>query len=173
MGDALAVLGFCILAAGFAQVRVPLPGTPVPVTLQVLAVLLCGMVLRPVSAGAAMALYVAAGTLMPFMFTPGSAGVWGITGGYLIGFVPAAVLIALLRGGRGGVLRMIVAGAAGTVTIFAAGVAWQGLLYRWTLSQAFAGGVAPFLVESVVQLGLAVSFISLIRPWEARSAGEA
>ena len=172
--DVLGVLGFCALTAVLAQVRVPLPGTPVPMTLQVLAVLLCGMFLRPAAAAAAMVVYVGAGVMLPFLFAPGSSGLTGITGGYLLGFIPAATAVSVLRGRPTGMPRTVVAAAVGSVAVLAFGAFWQMALFAWTPAQAFAVGIGPFLPKAAVQVGLVTVIVKLVRkegaPIERESA---
>jgi biotin transport system substrate-specific component len=159
----LAVVGFCMLTALLAQVRVPLPGTPVPMTLQVLGVLLAGLFLSPALAGAAMGLYIAAGTLYAPLYAPGSAGLVGVTGGYLLGFVPAAMLVAWISGRSTAVWRNLAAAALGTAVVFVCGVAWQCLVFGQVVWSAIAAGVLPFLPKAAVQLGVAVAMARAVR----------
>lgn len=79
-----------------AQIRVPIPGTPVPVTGQVFAVLLAGLWLGSGWGVASQVLYVVAGAMHASWFAGGSAALFGPTGGYLIGFAPAALLTGWL-----------------------------------------------------------------------------
>ena len=157
----LGIVGFCFITALLAQVRVPLPNTPVPMTLQLLAVLLTGYFLRPWSACAAMLLYLAVGTLWLPVFTPGSAGVLGVTGGYVVGFIFAAPLVALVCGRSGSLCRCILAGALGTTMVFLLGVVWQVLGCDLTVRAAIQIGVLPFLPKAVVQLGMAVALVGV------------
>lgn len=158
-GTLLGIVGFCLITALFAQVRVPLPNTPVPMTLQVLAVLLTGYFLRPLPACAAMLLYLAAGTVWLPVFAPGSAGVLGVSGGYIVGFVLAAPLVAVVRRSSSSLGRWILAGALGTVVVFLSGVAWQVLGFGFTVGVAVKLGVIPFLPKAAIQLGMAVALV--------------
>lgn len=154
------IVGCCLLVVLGAQVRVPVPGTHVPATLQSVAVLLAGFSLCPTSAAGAMLLYLAGGLLgLPF-FAVGTVG----TAGYLAGFVLAAWLVSLARGhGDAGVLRLALAGAIGTVTIFAAGVLLPVImaslfgLGKGGINWVLATGLFPFVTLAVVKLALAVS----------------
>ena len=74
---AVLVVGFCVLTAICAQVRIPIPGTVIPMTLQSTAVLLTGFCLSAPLAAAAMVLYVAAGLAGVPVFLPGSLGFAG------------------------------------------------------------------------------------------------
>jgi len=93
------VIGFALLTAGAAQLVIPLPYTPVPITGQTFVVLLAGVALGSNLGAASMALYVALGAIgLPF-YAEGSSGievVRGATGGYLVGFVVAAWVMGRL-----------------------------------------------------------------------------
>ncbi len=162
----LAFIGLCLSA----QVKIPVPGTVVPLTLQSLAVLLAGFLLTPKQAVSATGLYLLAGLagLPVFAF---SAGLFGITGGYLIGFVAAAWLISMTTRRRPvSVTRLFLAGACGTVVIFACGIAWQamgasllwdGFGTGWVV--ALQTGFWPFAAKSFVQLLFAVTLVKCLQ----------
>ncbi len=152
-----------LMALG-AQVRVFLPGTDVPLTLQSLAVLMAGFALSPPRAAAAMLLYLACGAAGLPVFSPGSAGVLGPTGGYPVGFVAAAWPISVLKGGNvGGFIRLIRAGTAGTAVVFASGVAWRAIGFSLDPSLAIATGFVPFVVKDGVQVLLAATLVVSLR----------
>ncbi len=163
---ALGIVGCCLLVALGAQVRIPVPGTHVPATLQSVAVLLTGFALRPTPAAGAMLLYLAGGFLgLPF-FAVGTAG----TAGYLAGFVVGAWLVSLLRGrDEAGVLRLLLAGAVGTAAIFAAGVLWPIIMAsvmgfgEGGVEWALATGLFPFVTLAAVKLALAVAVVVSFR----------
>ncbi len=169
-----AVPAFVALMALAAQWQVWIPGRPVPFTFQSLAVLLCGLFLSPREALAATLLYLAAGsaTLLAgwgglSLFTPGSAGLPGPTGGYLVGFVLAAPLVSWIRlrtGGRVG--GLVLAGLAGTVAVFAAGVLGLSFfLGGW--EAAVAAGLLPFLPDALVKL---IAAVGAAAGWRAIAA---
>src|SRR5436305_13739864 len=91
------IVGFTLALAAASQVAIPLPFTPVPITLQPLVVVLAGLMLGPVAGAASMILYLAAGAAGLPAFAPigapGIARLFGPTGGYLIAS-PAAALLA-------------------------------------------------------------------------------
>lgn len=165
------VTGFCLLTALLAQVRVPVPGTPVPVTLQTLAVLLAGMTVPPARAAAAMALYVAAGWAMlaagatgPGWFAAFTLNPAGPTGGFLVGFVAGAAVVSALCGrrplsGRPSLVRLMTAGAAGTVVIFAFGAGWYRMFVAGSWAAAWAQAVAPFVLGAALKLALAAALV--------------
>ena len=86
------VIGFALLTASAAQVRIPLPFTPVPITGQTFAVLLAGAALGSRAGAASQGLYVLLGLVFP-VYAGGASGfdhAVGATGGFLLGFVLAA-----------------------------------------------------------------------------------
>ncbi len=161
----LAGVGGCVLLVALgAQIRVPLPGTDVPLTLQSLAVLLCGFFAAPRVVVSGMMTYLALGAVGVPVLTPGSAGVVGGTGGYIAGFVLGAWLVSVLRGGRNaGVGRLLLAGALGMVAIFACGLLWRVVFFGGSLTLALMTGFVPFAVKAAVQLGLAVALVKVVR----------
>src|SRR6187551_3324110 len=94
---AIGIVGFAAAVAAASQIAIPLPWTPVPLTLQPMLVILAGMLLGPIAGAVSMALYLAAGAAGLPVFTPiGAPGVarfFGPTGGYLIAY-PAAAYVA-------------------------------------------------------------------------------
>jgi biotin transport system substrate-specific component len=138
------------LTAAGAFIAVPLgPVSPVPVTLQTMFVLLAGLILGPRGGAAAMLLYLAAGCLGLPVFAGGKAGLavlLGPTGGFLLGFAPAAMLAGLARrlGVRSLPPLLLYCAAATSITLVA-GTAQLMLLLDISLSRAIAVGVAPFL----------------------------
>ena len=91
-----AVLMWLSAAAG----EIPIPGTPVPITLQTFVVMLAGLMLPWRQAGAAVATYLAAGAVGLPVFAGGTStlALVGPSAGFLIGFLPAAVVTSLLKG---------------------------------------------------------------------------
>jgi biotin transport system substrate-specific component len=159
--SAALVVGFSLLTALAAQVVVPLPFTPVPLTAQTFAVLLTGALLGPRLGVLAMLAYLAEGAAgLPF-FRAGAGGVQqlsGVTAGYLFAF-PAAAFVTGCLAERGWDRRFITAAAAmalGSVLILAGGWAWLALMFR-TGAEAFRLGVAPFLLGDVVKIVLAAA----------------
>jgi biotin transport system substrate-specific component len=151
------VLGALVVAVG-AQVAIPLPGTPVPITLQVPAVLLVGGLLGPRLGTASLVLYLAMGAAGLPVFAPvgapGIARLFGPTGGYLLAYPLAAGLTGLIaRDGRSW-LRVAVAVVVGLVVIHAGGVAQLAVL-GGDMGTALRLGSVPFLANDVVKLALA------------------
>lgn len=154
---AVLIVGFALLTALAAQIVIPLPWTPVPITGQTFAVLLAGASLGWARGGASQLLYVALGAVgLPFY--AGGEGGWtaatGATGGYLIGFVVAAAIVGLLAERRQdrSFVTSLPAMLTGTAIIYVFGVSWlaHSVVVSWV--KAVELGMAPFLVGDLVKL---------------------
>lgn len=157
---ALLVLGGALLTAAAAQVTIPLPFTPVPITGQTFAVLLTGATFGSRLGASSQALYVALGAIgLPF-YADGAGG-WeaasGATGGYLVGFVVAAALLGALaeRQQDRTVLTAVPAMLAGTATIYLFGATWLSVHLGMPAATAVELGVAPFLIGDACKLAAA------------------
>lgn len=169
---ALRVVGFAALVAGAAQVRVFLPFTPVPMTLQLLAVLLAGLLLRPAEALAAMVLYVAAGEVGLPAYTAGSLGLKGITGGYIAGFVVGAWCCGWVRARGGSVPMLCLAAGSAVAAVLVMGVGWIAAFHTHDVGRAWSLGFAPFWYKALIEMGLAIAIITAgrqTRRWLVRS----
>lgn len=148
-----------------AQLSVPVPGTPVPVSLQDLAVLVVGVVLGPGLGASAMVAYLAAGALGAPVFSNGHAGFpWllGATGGYLMAYPLAAWIVghAVRRPRR---WFLVLAGAvAAQAVVFLGGVSQLLLLTGHDLGTAVALGMVPFLPGALLKTGLALAFVAAL-----------
>lgn len=154
----IGVIGFAVTMALAAQIAIPIPGTPVPFTLQPLAVVLAGMMLGPVAGAASMVLYLLAGALGAPVFSPiGAPGflrLIGPTGGYLLAAPAAAAVAGLVArrlpvfGGR------LLAAFLGIATLYLGGVAQLELL-TGSLERAAAMGTVPFVVADLCKVAVA------------------
>ena len=156
----LLVAGAAAITALAAQVRIPLPFTPVPITGQTFAVLLTGAALGWKLGSAGQLLYVAVGALGAPVFTDGSGGIevlTGATGGYLIGFIVAAGLVGRLAEGRQDRTfpTMFTAFIVGSVLIYVFGVVGLMASTGWPLVEAVEKGVVPFLLGDIVKAAAA------------------
>ncbi|MCS7251828.1 MAG: biotin transporter BioY, partial [Thermoflexus sp.] len=130
--DAMLILGGSLFTALMAQISIPLPFTPVPITGQTLAVLLVGAALGSRRGALSIATYVLEGALGLPVFAGGTAGIsrlQGPTGGYLIGFVAAALITGWLaeRGWDRRPLSTALAMLAGNAVIYLFGLPWLAL----------------------------------------------
>jgi biotin transport system substrate-specific component len=151
-----------------AQLAVPLPFTPVPMTLQPVAVLAIGALLGRRMGLAALVAYLAVGMAGLPVFSLGRGGtahLFGPTGGYLLAFPIAAWVAAL--GGTRRLRTMIPAMVGAMVTIHAGGAAWLAIL-GGNAAFAWDAGFVPFLTGDLMKIGLAASIVLLLAP-KARS----
>jgi len=168
------VLG-ALLVALAAQVSVPLPGTPVPMTLQPMAVLLVGGLLGARFGALSLILYLAMGAAGLPVFTPtvplvGFARLFGPTGGYLLAYPIAAYAVGALLtpGGPPGVsrtqwVRAALAVLAGLVLIHLGGLAQLAIL-TGNLAAAARFGTVPFLLGDLLKIAVLVPVLTKLTP---------
>lgn len=166
------VAGFALATALSAQVYIPLPNTPVPITLQTFVVLSAALCLGGGYGALSMGLYLALGSVGYEFF---HGGEWGLktligpTGGYLIGFVVAQPLVGYLatRDARAG--RITLALLAGYAVIFAFGVSWLKLWLEQSWAVAISQGLVPFLPGMAIKLagalGVGLTLAPRLRRW--------
>ena len=138
------------LTAVGAVVAIPVvPISPVPITLQTMFVLLAGFILGPKGGALAMLLYIAAGCLGMPVFTGGKAGLavfLGPTGGFIVGFIPAAIICGFAKGAPvKPYWVLLLASVVATAVVLALGTAQLALLLKISIGKALAVGVIPFL----------------------------
>lgn len=155
----LPVVGGCGLVAVAAHARVPVPGTDVPMTLQMLAVLLVGLTQPAARSVSALSLYLLLGAVGLPVLAPGSLGLFGATGGYIVGFIVAAWLASVLRGHGHGVFRLLLAATAAAGSVLLMGVAWRVVWLGGHVTTAVATGLTPFVGKAMVEVALAVTLV--------------
>jgi biotin transport system substrate-specific component len=166
---ALVVLGSLFVAL-CARVSVPLPYSPVPLTLSNLAVLLVGLLLGGRAGFAAIALYLAEGAAGLPVFSNGSAGLFGPTAGYLLAY-PFVAFIAGWTADRYGksFLRLLAGSMAAEVVLFTSGIGWLMMMFHTPFARAAAWGLYPFFVAEIAKVAAAAGIASCI-PWRAESS---
>lgn len=157
-------LVFAALVAVGSYIRVPIPGNPVPFTLQVVFVLLAGAFLTPRAAAASMGLFLSTGLLGVPVFSGGGAGpayLLGPTGGYLVGFVAGASLCAwLIRGRADSIAGITLAMSVALLTIYVFGAAHLTVYLGGDLAAGIRLGILPFLPVGLAKLAIAVAVAS-------------
>ncbi len=159
----MAVVAGSALVAACAHVSVPLFFTPVPVTLQSLAVLLLGLFLEPAVAFGALALYLFEGAAGLPVFTPqglgGIAQLIGPTGGYLLSYPFVAALVSFLyrRLPVSSFWTALLSAVSGSVVILAMGTIWLAVLTHQTLAHTALLSIVPFLTGDALKVCLAAA----------------
>lgn len=161
------VLG-ALLVALAAQVAVPLPGTPVPMTLQPMAVLLVGGLLGAPLGALSMILYLAMGAAGLPVFTPtvpllGIARLIGPTGGYLLAYPVAAWAVGAIARDGSRVWRVACGVLAGLVLIHLGGLAQLAIL-TGNVARAAQFATFPFLLGDLLKLALLVPVLTRLTP---------
>jgi biotin transport system substrate-specific component len=174
--DAVLVVSGALLTALFAQISIKVPGSPVPITGQTLAVGLVGATLGLRRGMASLALYALLGLFLPF-YADGSSGwdvIWGASGGYIVGFIFAAGAIGWFaeHGADRNVLLAFAAFVVGQLLIFAFGLVGLKIAvdqsWGWTIHNGFTIFIVGGLVKAAIG-GLALPGAwRLVRRFERR-----
>ncbi len=153
------VVGASLFVALCAHITIPLPFTPVPLTVQNFGVLLVGLMLGSRRGFAALALYLAEGAMGMPVFSPvgpgGIAQLLGPTGGFLLAY-PLVAWVAgyVMEHGRKSFARAAIGGLLGEVVLFTSGLAWLAVLTH-SVAQAFRWGLYWFLFAEVIKVMMA------------------
>jgi biotin transport system substrate-specific component len=169
--DVVLVVSGALFTALLAQVSIHVPGSPVPVTGQTLAVGLVGATFGAKRAASSLALYAALGLFLPF-YAGGESGwdvIWGASGGYIVGFIFAAGAIGWLaeRGADRRVSKAFLAFVVGQAIVFAFGLAGLKISVGETWSWTIHNGFTIFIVGGLVKAALGAAVLpgawSLVR----------
>jgi biotin transport system substrate-specific component len=172
--DAILILSGALLTALFAQISIHVPGSPVPVTGQTLAVGLVGATLGLRRGTSSLALYAVLGLFLPFD-ADGESGwdvVWGASGGYIIGFIFAAGFIGWMaeHGADRNVWLAFLAFVGGQLLIFAFGLVGLKLAvdesWGWTIHNGFTIFILGGIIKAVIGGVALPSAWSLVRRFE-------
>lgn len=157
------LIGATAFIALCARITIPLPFTPIPLTLQNFAVLVVGMALGSRRGFAALALYLAEGAVGLPVFNPigapGVARLLGPTGGYLMAYPFVAALAGYIyERGRQSFARALAGGFVAEIVLFAGGLAWLAV---WTgsVGQAFKFGLYWFVFAEIIKILLAAGTV--------------
>ncbi len=167
---------FALLTWAGARIAVPLPFTPVPISMQTLAVLLSGAFLGARAGAASQVSYLALGLMgLPVFALPGSGPGYflGPTGGYLAGFVLASFVtgLAMPRLRSLGAIGTSLAFLAGSAALYACGVAWLTLSLGGDVSGALRAGLFPFVPSDLAKIVIATGIHSGWTRFGRRMAG--
>ncbi|MEU9268231.1 biotin transporter BioY [Streptomyces sp. NPDC048251] len=158
--DIALVLGGAALTGLAAQIAVPVPGSPVPVTGQTFAALLVGTTLGVRRGVSSLAVYAVAGLAGVPWFANGSSGV-SVSFGYILGMILATAAVGALarRGADRSVLRMAGTMLLGEAIIYLVGVPYLAYAADMSASAAIAAGLTPFLIGDAVKAALAMGLL--------------
>jgi biotin transport system substrate-specific component len=167
------IVGGSFFVALCARIYIPLPGTPVPLTVQNFGVLLVGLALGGKRGFMALALYLAEGAAGMPVFSPigpgGMTQFFGPTGGYLIAYPFVAGLTGyIFERGKATFARAAFASIAGEVLLFTFGISWLYVLTH-SLARAIAFGLTWFIFAEVLKIMLAAGVVKSWRSFFPRS----
>ncbi len=172
--DGVLIVSGALFTALLAQIVVHVPGSPVPVTGQTLAVGLVGATLGARRGATSLALYAGLGLFLPF-YADGESGwdvIWGASGGYIIGFIVAAGVIGWLaeRGADRRVVMTFLAFVLGQLIIFAFGLAGLKIsveeTWSWTIHNGFEIFIIGGLIKAAIGAALLPGAWKLVRRFE-------
>ena len=174
--DVISVVAGSLIVAGLAQISITLHFTPVPITGQTLGVLLVGGALGATRGGASLLLYLAEGAAGAPFFAQHHHGVSilaasSASGGYLWGFVAAAIVVGFLadRGWDRSLGSSIGAMLIGEVIIYAVGLPWLAAALHVNANKAYEFGLYPFIIGDAIKLAIAA--IALPAAWQIVKRG--
>ncbi|MFJ8104558.1 biotin transporter BioY [Streptomyces sp. NPDC096132] len=158
--DVALVLGGAALTGLAAQIAVPVPGSPVPVTGQTFAALLVGTSLGARRGVSALVVYALAGLAGVPWFAGGASGI-SVSFGYILGMILASAAVGALarRGADRSVWRTAGAMLVGEAIIYAVGVPYLAYAADLSFSTAIAVGLTPFLIGDAVKAALAMGLL--------------
>jgi len=159
---------FAALMAIFAQITIPLPISPVPITMQELAVCLAAAILGSRLALLSQLIYIAVGIIGMPVFSGGTAGLarlMGPTGGYITGFLLASYVIGKIVEQRPlpTIRRTFLAMLCGLLLIYTCGMLQLSLVTGITLKAAFLSGVIPFIGIAIIKIVLGATVAASVR----------
>lgn len=162
---------FAALTAVCGFISIPVPGTPIPIVLQNMLVVLTGLMLGPVWGVCATLLFLLAGALGLPVFSGGTGGIarlMGPTGGFLYGYALATLVAGTIAqrpryGGKDSAIRLIVATVSGFVVMYVPGVIHFMRVMDKTFGQTMALCVVPYIPGDIVKAVLAVLISAKLR----------
>jgi biotin transport system substrate-specific component len=160
---------FAALICVGAYIAIPLPGIPVPIVLQNLFVMLAAVILGPVWGLATVALYLFLGIIGLPVFSAGTGGLarlWGPTGGFLIGYIPACLAMgSISRIGKFAWWKILIAILAGTAIHYSIGIPVLAVAVKVSFAKAIAIGFLPFIAGDAIKIAVALPVALAIKPW--------
>lgn len=170
--DVTLVLGGALLITLSAQVRIPLPFSPVPITGQTFAIMLIAATYGSVRGASTVLAYLAMGLSGLPVFASAAPGIGALvspTAGYMLGWIPATYVVGALseRGASRSPWTMAASMVIASFIIFAMGALWLGPYVGW--NHVISTGVLPFLPGDAIKIALAM--IALPTAWRVLGSG--
>ncbi len=163
--SALMIGLFSFLTFAAAMIRIPLPFTPVPITLQTFVLFIAVYYLNPKELGLSQAIYIIAGLVGAPVFAAGIAGMLALVGptaGYLMGFIAAGVLMSVIKSNiKVTPIKMAGVFALGMLIYLSLGTAHLWLVYHMPLRQAVLAGFVPFIIGDALKILTAAGLYKL------------
>ena len=162
------IVGGTLFIAALAQIAIPVPGSPVPVTGQTLAVYLIGTTYGARLGFATFSTYLLAGIAGAPVFAPaatqGLARLTGATGGYLIGMLVATLILGALADRKADqkFKTSFPALILGSVIVFAFGLIWLNVSLSLTWAQTISAGLTPFIFGEIIKIAITATSLPLI-----------
>lgn len=168
LNQMISIALFAALIAISAYISIPLPFSPVPITMQPLIIMLAGLLLAPKEAIGSVLVWMLIGVAGMPVFAKGGAGfgiLAGPTGGYILGFALGALVISLLKGKEVNLARYILACVVGgLIVVYTLGALRLGQILNKSIAQAFMIGAVPYLIPDLIKLFLASWLAVKINP---------
>jgi biotin transport system substrate-specific component len=173
-GKVALIIAATAFVAACAHISLPLPFTPVPLTLQNFAVILVGLFLGPVAGFSAMVLYLAEGAIGLPVFTPHSVGgiahLIGPSAGYLFAYPLAAAAagwaVRAMQRVTNRFRSALLAASFATLPIFILGAGWLAHLLHLSGHATWALAVAPFIPGELIKITAAAGIFSTVQRWQ-------
>lgn len=143
-----------------SYISIQLPFSAVPITAQTLVINMIALLLKPKKAGITVGIWILLGVVGLPVFSGGKGGfgvLAGATGGYIIGYLVAAIVISLIRGKQNHVLRNTISVFIGIPIIYAVGLPWMKLVMNLDWTASFVAGMLPFIPGDVIKCVAAVA----------------
>ncbi len=160
---------FAVMIAVSSYISIPVPFSPVPISLQTLMIMIIGLVLEPKKAFYSVFLWIGLGAFGLPVFSGGKAGVMTLvspTGGYIIGFLLGALIISLIKGNAPNIniFRMFFATVIGGIlVVYLIGVPYLAFILKMDIMTAIKVGAIPFLIGDFIKAFFAVNLAKVIR----------
>jgi biotin transport system substrate-specific component len=162
------IVGGTLFIAALAQIAIPVPGSPVPVTGQTLAVYLIGTTYGARLGFATFSTYLLAGIAGAPVFAPaatvGLARLTGATGGYLIGMLVAVLVLGALADRKADqkFKTSFPTLIFGSVIVFTFGLIWLNVSLNLTWAQTISAGLTPFIFGEIIKIAITATSLPLI-----------